>query len=69
MSSWHHISAKKAWARLTERAERGEKFGFIACLSLLYKAQILTRGQVLEQLNLARVTRADLAKFREHTVK
>ena len=61
------ITAKKAWARLSERAESGETFGFIACLSLLYKTTILSRAQVIEQLNLAHVTRDDLRKFREHT--
>jgi hypothetical protein len=61
------ITAKKAWARLSERAESGETFGFIAALSLLYKSGVLNRGQVTEQLNLARVTRDDLRKFREHT--
>jgi hypothetical protein len=57
------ISAKKAWARLSERAECGEKFGFIACLGLLYKGGILTRAQVIEELNSARITRDDLRKF------
>ena len=61
------VTAKKAWARLSERAESGETFGFIAALSLLYKSGVLNRGQVTEQLNLARVTRDDLRKFREHT--
>jgi|ERR1035437_4077659 hypothetical protein len=61
------ITAKKAWARLSERAESGETFGFIAALSLLYKSGVLKRGQVTEQLNLAHVTRDDLRKFREHT--
>lgn len=64
--SVRHISAKKAWARISERAERGEKFGFIACLGILYKGGFLTRGEVLEQLNQARISRADLVKFREH---
>ena len=59
------ISAKKAWARLSERAERGEKFGFIACLGLLYKSGVLTRDQVLERLNEARITADDCRKFRE----
>ena len=36
------LSAKKAWARLRERAECGEKFGFMACIALLYKAGHLT---------------------------
>jgi hypothetical protein len=57
------ISAKKAWARLSERAECGEKFGFIACLGLLYKGGILTRAQVVAELNSARITRDDLRKF------
>jgi len=61
------VSAKKAWARLSERAESGETFGYVACLGFLYKMGVLTRGQVLEQLNLAHVTRDDLRKFREHT--
>ena|ERR1039458_9853605 len=61
------VTAKKAWARLSERAESGETFGFIAALSLLYKSGVLNRGQVTEQLNLAHVTREDLRKFREHT--
>src|SRR4051812_44911744 len=57
------ISAKKAWARLSERAESGEKFGFIACLGLLYKAGILTGAQVVEQLEASHISREDLAKF------
>jgi hypothetical protein len=66
--SSRHISAKKAWARISERAECGEKFGFIACLGILYKGGFLTRGVVLDRLKEARITRADLVKFREHTV-
>lgn len=61
------ISAKKAWARLSERAESGEKFGFIAALGILYKSGILTRAQVVEHLNAARITREDLKRFREQT--
>ena len=45
------LSAKRAWARLSERAELGEKFGFISCIALLYKAGTLTRAQVVETLN------------------
>ena len=61
------ITAKKVWAQLSERAESGETFGYVACLGFLYKMGVLTREQVLEQLNLAHVTRDDLRKFREHT--
>ena len=61
------LSAKKAWARLSERAECGEKFGFIACLGLLYRAGHLTRAQVVDKLNESHVTRADLARFRDHS--
>jgi hypothetical protein len=67
VTTTRHISAKKSWARLQERAEHGEKFGFIACLGLLYKSGQLTRQQVLERLNEAHITREDLQKFREHT--
>ena len=67
MTTNRHISAKKAWARLSERAQLGEKFGFIACLGILYKAGMLSRGEVLKRLNEARVTRADLVKFREQS--
>lgn len=62
------ISAKRAWARLSERAERAEKFGFIACLALLYKCGAVTRAQVVEKLNESHITRADLQKFREHSI-
>jgi hypothetical protein len=62
-----HISAKKAWARISERAQLGEKFGFIACLGILYKGGFITRGDVVARLNDARITRGDLVKFREHT--
>jgi hypothetical protein len=62
-----NISAKKAWDRLSKRAESGEKFGFIACLGILYKSGVLSRGQVVEQLNRARITRQDLKRFREQT--
>ena len=61
------LSAKRAWARLSERAECGERFGFIACIALLYKAGQLTRAQVVDALNEARITRDDLARFREHS--
>ena len=61
------ISAKCAWARLSERAECAEKFGFIACLALLYKTNTLTRAQVVDRLNEAHITREDLIKFREHS--
>ena len=61
------LSAKRAWARLSERAECAEKFGFIACLGLLYKAGRLTRAQVVERLNESHITRADLTRFREHS--
>jgi hypothetical protein len=63
------VSAKRAWARLSERAECGEKFGFIGCLALLYKCGILTRPQVVEKLNESRISRADLEKFREHSTR
>jgi hypothetical protein len=61
------ISAKKAWARLSERAECGEKFGFISALGLCYKAGILSRGQVVELLNSVQINRDDLRRFREQT--
>ena len=61
------LSAKRAWARLSERAECGEKFGFIACIALLYKAGILTRAQAVDRLNESHISRADLARFREHS--
>jgi hypothetical protein len=59
------ISAKKAWAALSEKARLGEKFGFIACLGLLYKSGIVNRQQVIDNLNAASVTPDDLRKFRE----
>jgi hypothetical protein len=65
--SERHISAKKAWAQISERAQLGEKFGFIACLGILYKGGFLSRGQVLEQLKIAKISRDDLVKFREHS--
>lgn len=61
------VSAKKAWARLSERAESGEKFGFISCVGLCYKLKILSRGQVVELLNSVHITRDDLLRFREQT--
>ena len=45
---------------MTERAEFGERFGFIACLSLLYKNGLVTRAQIVAALNEAQVTRDDL---------
>ena len=41
-----HISAKKAWTRMSERAMHEEKFGFIAAFALLHKTGVLTRRQV-----------------------
>lgn len=67
MTTFRHTSAKKAWSKLQERAERGEKFGFIACLGLMYKSGHLTRQQVLDRLREGQITREDLRKFREHT--
>jgi hypothetical protein len=61
------LSAKRAWSKLSERAECGEKFGFIACLALLYKSGALTRAQVVEKLNESHITRDDLVRFREHS--
>jgi hypothetical protein len=65
--SYKHISAKRAWARISERAQLGEKFGYIACLGILYKSGFLTRAQVVERLNEGKICRADLVKFREHS--
>ena len=67
MSYLKQVSAKKAWANLAEKARLGQKFGFIACLGLLYKAGKLSRGEVLEALKDGHVTRQDLASFR-HTI-
>lgn len=64
MNAQKQVSAKKAWAALSERARLGEKFGFIACLGLLYKSGRLTKAQVLEYLNQERISREDLRKFR-----
>ena len=69
MTTVRHITAKKAWARMEERAKLGETFGFIACLGLLYKAGTLTRADVLQRLREANITKDDLRKFREHTSK
>lgn len=62
-----YILAKKAWAKLQERADYGERFGIIACLKLLYKTGDLTRDQVVEKANEYHITREDLKKFDEHT--
>lgn len=59
------VSAKQAWAEMTERARQGEKFGFIACLGLLYKSGKITRAEVLQLLREAHVQREDCRKFRE----
>jgi len=65
VNSAKQLSAKKAWGALSERARFGENFGFIACLALLYKANLLTKSQVTELLNAQGITREDLQKFRE----
>ena len=67
MSTFRHVSAKRAWARLQERADYGERFGFIACLKLLYKTGALTREQLVKKVNEYHITREDLQKFDEHT--
>jgi hypothetical protein len=64
-----HISAKRAWAQLSERAERGEKLGFIAALQLLFQCGMISRPQMIEKLNEARITRDDLAIFHKHAQK
>jgi hypothetical protein len=61
-----HISAKRAFARVSERAEHGEKFGFIAAFQLLVRSGVLTREQVAQFMNDARITRDDLERFRKH---
>ncbi len=65
MNAQKQLSAKKAFALVTERARRAENFALIATLGLLYKSGQLTRDQVVDKLNEARVTRDDLRKFRE----
>ena len=65
MSYLKQVSAKKAWANLAEKARLGPKFGFIACLGLLYKAGVISRDQVLKFLRDAHVNQADLRRFKE----
>lgn len=67
MNSEKQVSAKQAFARVHERARLGEKFGFIACLGLLYKSGRLTREEVVKLLNESHITRDDLRKFRAHS--
>lgn len=67
MTTFRHVSAKRAWANLQERAEHGEKFGFIAAMGILYKGGTLTREQVLKLLQDNHITAADCRKFREQT--
>ncbi len=66
--SVRHISAKKAWGKLEERAVYGEKFGFIACIGVFLAAGKITRAEALAHLQDSHITREDLRKFREHTV-
>lgn len=69
MRLFRQETAKRAWGKLQARAERGEKFGFIACLGVLYKSGKLTRAEVLEKLKESHITREDLRKFREQISK
>jgi hypothetical protein len=45
-----HISAKKAWGELSNRARLGERRGFAACVWLLYKNQFISKEQAIAQL-------------------
>ena len=65
MNARKQLSAKKAWARLSERVRSGETFGFISCLALLYKGGLLSKAELVEQLNAAGITKDDLKRFRE----
>ena len=60
------ISAKRAWADLSERARLGYAFGFISCLGLLYKSGGITKSEVVEKLVEAGISKDDLVKFRSH---
>lgn len=66
MSRERHITAKRAWGEMAERARLGNSFGFIACLGLLYKSGTLSRAQVVDALNSAGITREELQKFKAH---
>lgn len=61
-----HITAKKAWGKMAERARLGHRFGFIAYLGLLYRSGTLSRDQVRDVLNDAGVTREELEAYRAH---
>jgi hypothetical protein len=60
------ITAKRAWADLSERARLGYKFGFISCLGLLYKCGEITREGIIEKMVEAGITPEDCARFKRH---
>ena len=64
MNAQKELSSKRAWAALTEKAQRST-FAFIALLGLLYKSGSLTRSEVLEKLKAAGIGRDDLQRWRD----
>jgi hypothetical protein len=60
------ITAKRAWADLSERARLGYKFGFISCLGLLYKSGEISRAEVIEKMLEAGISPDDCARFKRH---
>jgi hypothetical protein len=60
------ITAKRAWADLSERARLGYKFGFISCLGLLYKSGEISRAEVIEKMVEAGITAEDCSRFKQH---
>ncbi len=64
MTTFRHISAKKAWAK--KQAEIAHyKFCFIGSLALLYKGGTLSKAEVVARMNEAGLSREDLQAFRK----
>lgn len=59
------VTCKTAWAKLSTHARLGEKFGWIACVSLMYKlGWFPDRKTALDHL-YREVTPDDLDEFRK----
>jgi hypothetical protein len=61
-----HLESK-ALALQAKSEGRREIFAFIGALGLCYKANFLTKQQVADILNQAKVTREELRSFREQS--
>jgi len=65
MTTFRHISAKRAWAEMSERARLGHALGFIDAIGLLFSQGLISRAQVIELFRSRDITKADLIAYRK----